>query len=164
MMVEVERIPVGVIKGFIRDVFVGLGVPEADAGVTAEILIASDVRGIESHGVGRLKYYYDRIKSGRHRTQTEMEVVKETETTAVVDGHHGMGHVVSYRCMQIAIDKARRYGLGAVAVRNGTHFGIAGYYALMAAEAGMVGFTVTTSALCAALAGNTLSSLAKPKR
>ena len=92
------------------------------------MLIASDLRGIESHGVGRLKYYYDRIQAGVQLTQTEMEIVKETETTAVIDGHHGMGHVIAYRAMRLAMDKARQYGLGAVAVRNGTHFGIAGYY------------------------------------
>lgn len=144
-MAQAERISVDTIERFIRDVFVGLGVPEADARVSAEVLITSDLRGIESHGVGRLKYYYDRIRSGRHQTQTDMEVVKETETTALVDGHHGMGHVISRRCMQMAIDKARRYGLGAVSVRNGTHFGIAGYYPLMAAKEGMIGFAVTNA-------------------
>ncbi len=144
-MVETQRIPVSAIQAFIKDVFVGLGVPEADAQISAEVLIASDVRGIESHGVGRLKYYYDRIVSGRHQPETRMEVVKETETTALVDAHHGMGHVVSHRCMQMAIEKARQYGVGAVAVRNGTHFGIAGYYSLMAAEAGMIGLTVTNA-------------------
>jgi LDH2 family malate/lactate/ureidoglycolate dehydrogenase len=127
------------------DVFTGLGVPEEDAGISAEVLITSDLRGIESHGMGRLKYYYDRIVSGRHNPVTKMEVVKETETTALVDGHHGMGHVISKRCMQMAIDKARQYGLGAVSVRNGTHFGIAGYYPLMAVEEGMAGFAVTNA-------------------
>jgi L-2-hydroxycarboxylate dehydrogenase (NAD+) len=144
-MVETQRIPVNVIQGFIQDVFVGLGVPEADAQISAEVLIASDLRGIDSHGVGRLKYYYDRIVSGRHQPETNMEVVKETETTALVDAHHGMGHVVSYRCMQMAIEKAKQYGVGAVSVRNGTHFGIAGFYPLMAAEAGLIGLTVTNA-------------------
>jgi LDH2 family malate/lactate/ureidoglycolate dehydrogenase len=144
-MVETQRIPVSVIQAFIQDVFVGLEVPEGDAQISAEVLITSDLRGIDSHGVGRLKYYYDRIVSRRHRPQTHMEVVKETETTALVDGHHGMGHVISHRCMQMAIEKARQYGLGAVAVRNGTHFGIAGFYPLMAAEAGMIGLTVTNA-------------------
>jgi L-2-hydroxycarboxylate dehydrogenase (NAD+) len=74
-----------------------------------------------------------------------VEIVKETETTALVDGNHGMGHVIAYRAMRMAMDKARQYGLGAVTVRNGTHFGIAGYYPLMAAEEGMMGFTVTNA-------------------
>jgi LDH2 family malate/lactate/ureidoglycolate dehydrogenase len=127
------------------DVFCGLGVPEADARICAEVLITSDLRGIESHGVGRLKYYYDRIKAGVQFVKTEMEILKETPTTALVDGHHGMGHVISYRSMQIAINKAKAYGTGAVAVRNGTHFGIAGYYPLMAVREGMMGFTVTNA-------------------
>jgi L-2-hydroxycarboxylate dehydrogenase (NAD+) len=144
-MMEEQRIPATAIEHFAQAVFVALGVPEEDAQISAKVLIASDLRGIDSHGVGRLKYYYDRILSGRHETETAMEVVKETETTALVDGHHGMGHVISYRCMQMAIDKARQFGLGAVAVRNGTHFGIAGFYPLMAAEAGMIGLTVTNA-------------------
>jgi LDH2 family malate/lactate/ureidoglycolate dehydrogenase len=126
-------------------VFEALGTPPQDARICAEVLIASDLRGIESHGVGRLKYYYDRIQSGQHRTQTQMEIVKETETTALVDGHHGMGHVIAYRAMQMAMHKAQAYGLGAVAVRNSTHFGIAGYYPLMAAREGMMGLAVTSA-------------------
>jgi LDH2 family malate/lactate/ureidoglycolate dehydrogenase len=127
------------------DVFTGLGVPEDEARISADVLIASDLRGIESHGVGRLKYYYDRIKAGVHRTTTELEIVKETETTALVDGHHGVGHVIATRCMRMAMDKAGRYGLGAVAARNSTHFGIAGYYPLMAAREGMIGLTMTNA-------------------
>lgn len=127
------------------DVFEALGTPAEDARVCADVLIASDLRGIESHGVGRLKYYYDRIKMGVQVTQTEIEVVRETETTALIDGHHGMGHVIASRAMQLAIEKAHRYGLGAVAVRNGTHYGIAGYYPLMAAKEGMMGLSVTNA-------------------
>jgi LDH2 family malate/lactate/ureidoglycolate dehydrogenase len=144
-MAEITYIPVPVIEAFMRDVFVGLGVPRDDAHICADVLIAADLRGIESHGVGRLKYYYDRIRAGVQFTKTEMEIVKETETTALVDGHHGMGHVIATRAMRLAMDKARRYGLGAVAVRNSTHFGIAGYYALMAAQKGMMGFTFTNA-------------------
>jgi len=139
------RIPVDVVERFMVDVFRHLGVPADDARICADVLICSDLRGIESHGVGRLKYYYDRIRAGVQFTSTRMELVRETETTAVVDGHHGMGHVIAYRAMRMAMDKARRYGLGGVAVRNGTHFGIAGYYPLMAAREGMIGFTVTNA-------------------
>ena len=144
-MADVTYIPVDVIESFIVDVFQGLGVPEDEARICADVLITSDLRGIESHGVGRLKYYYDRIQRGQHRTTTEMEIVKDTETTALVDGHHGMGHVIAYRSMRMAMDKAKQYGVGAVTVRNGTHFGIAGYYPLMAAREGMMGFTVTNA-------------------
>ena len=144
-MPETMYIPVDVIQDFMVDVFEGVGTPPEDARICADVLIASDLRGIESHGVGRLKYYYDRIKAGVQFTKTEMEIVKETETTAVVDGHHGMGHVVAYRSMRLAMDKAKQYGLGGVAVRNGTHFGIAGYYPLMATKEGMMGLCVTNA-------------------
>ncbi len=144
-MEQTRYVRVEVVHAFMIDVFTGLGVPPDDARICAEVLICSDLKGIESHGVGRLKYYYDRIQAGVQRTRTEIEVVKETETTALLDGHHGMGHVIAYRAMRLAMDKARQYGLGAVAVRNSTHFGIAGFYPLMAAEEGMMGLTVTNA-------------------
>jgi LDH2 family malate/lactate/ureidoglycolate dehydrogenase len=144
-MEGIKHVPVKVIHGFMIEVFEALGTPPEDARICADVLITSDLQGIESHGVGRLKYYYDRIQAGVQFTRTEMEIVKETETTAVVDGHHGMGHVIAYRSMRLAMDKAKAYGLGAVAVRNGTHFGIAGYYPLMAAREGMMGLAVTNA-------------------
>jgi len=144
-MQEVKYLPVKVIHDFMIDVFVGLGTPADDARICADVLIASDLRGIESHGVGRLKYYYDRIQAGVQFPQAKMEIVQETEATAVVDGHHGMGHAIAYRSMRLAMDKARQVGLGAVTVRNGTHFGIAGYYPLMAAQEGMMGLCVTNA-------------------
>jgi len=138
-------LPVQVVMDFMMDVFQHLGVPEDEARICTDVLITADLRGIDSHGVGRLKYYYDHIRAGVQFTKTEMRVIKETETTALVDGNHGMGHVIAYRCMRLAMDKASRYGLGAVTVRNGTHFGIAGYYALMAAREDMIGFAVTNA-------------------
>lgn len=131
---------------FMVDVFKGVGVPDEDARVCADVLITSDKRGIDSHGIGRLKpIYYDRIKLGIQNPVTNFEIVKEGPTTAVIDGHDGMGHVIGKRSMQMAIDKAKKYGMGMVAVRNSTHYGIAGYYALMAAEQGMIGITGTNA-------------------
>jgi len=144
-MTQTTYMPVDIVASFMQDTFQALGVPEEEAAICADVLIAADLRGIESHGVGRLKYYYDRIRRGQHRTATEIKIIKETETTALVDGQHGMGHVIAYRAMRMAMDKASQYGLGAVAVRNSTHFGIAGYYPLMAAQEGMMGFTVTNA-------------------
>jgi L-2-hydroxycarboxylate dehydrogenase (NAD+) len=144
-MTETVRLPVNVLQRFMIDVFQGLGVPEADAEISAEVLITSDLRGIDSHGIGRLKYYYDRIRRGQHQTVTEIEIVQESETTALLDGHHGTGHAIAHQAMRLAMDKARQVGMGAVAVRNSTHFGIAGYYALMAAREGMIGLTVTNA-------------------
>lgn len=138
-------IPVDTLHSFMRDVFVALGVPADEALICADVLIASDLRGIESHGLGRLKMYYDRIKNGQQCAKTNFEVVRAAPATAVVDGHHGMGMVIGYKAMQLAIEKARAYGMGSVAVRNSTHFGIDGYYPLMAVKAGMIGMSFTNA-------------------
>lgn len=138
-------LPVETLKRFIHEVLLAVGVPPADAETCTDVIITSDLRGIESHGIGRLKYYYERIKSGQHKVVTQPEIVCETPTTAVLDGHHGMGMIIGTRAMQTAIDKARAYGMGSAAVRNSTHFGIAGYYPLMAVRQGMIGFTVTNA-------------------
>src|SRR5512141_1480405 len=107
-----------VLENFMRDVFIKLGVPAEEARICAQILITSDLRGIESHGIQRMKMYYDRIRQGNQFANTEMEVVRESPTTAVVDGHHGMGQVTAYHAMRMAIEKAQRFGMGSVAVRN----------------------------------------------
>lgn len=134
------------LENFMVAGFKAAGVPEEDAKICAEILITSDKRGIDSHGIGRFKpIYIDRINAGILNPTTEFEIVKESPTTAVVDGHNGMGHVISHRCMQMAIDKAKKYGMGMVVTRNSTHYGIAGYYALMATDAGMIGMTGTNA-------------------
>ena len=112
---------------FMTAVFVKLGVPKEDAAVCADVLMESDRRGIESHGCNRFKpIYVDRIQQGILNPVTEFEVVRETPTTAVVDGHNGMGMVIGTRSMQMAIDKAKKFGMGMVAVRNSTHYGSAG--------------------------------------
>ncbi|MBN2402148.1 MAG: Ldh family oxidoreductase [Spirochaetes bacterium] len=131
---------------FMIEVFKRIGVPEDDAKVCADVLITADKRGIDSHGVNRLKpIYYDRIKAGTQNPVTNFEIVKEGPTTAVIDGHNGMGHVIAKRAMQMAIDKAKKLGLGMTAVRNSTHYGIAGYYSIMAANEGMIGITGTNA-------------------
>ncbi len=120
--------------------------PEADAKICTDVLLESDRRGIESHGVNRLKpIYLDRIRAGIQSAVTHAEVGRETATTAVIDGHDGMGQVIAHKAMSMAIEKAKTYGMGMVAVRNSTHYGIAGYYATMATKAGLIGITGTNA-------------------
>lgn len=140
-------IPFEQLRNFMVDVFQSIGVPSEDAHVCADVLIQSDQRGIDSHGVGRLKpIYYDRIvKQKIQQPVTEFEIVRDKAATAVVDGHHGMGMVIGKRCMEMAIEKARIYGLGMVVARNSTHYGFAAYYSMMACEAGMIGLTGTNA-------------------
>lgn len=138
--------PWNLITDFVTDAFVGYGVPREDAKICTDVLLESDKRGIESHGCNRFKpIYIDRIVAGIQQPVTNFEVVKETPTTAVVDGHDGMGQVIGKKAMQMAIDKAKQYGLGMVAVRNSCHYGIAGYYATQATEQGCIGFTGTNA-------------------
>ena len=143
---SIIHIKFDVMEQFMTEVFKGLGVPAEDAIICADVLITSDKRGIDSHGTNRLKpIYYDRIKLGIQKPVTKFEIVKEGPTTAVIDGHDGMGHVIAKKSMQIAIDKAKEYGIGMTAVRNSTHYGIAGYYPLMAIDNGMIGITGTNA-------------------
>ena len=133
-------------QAFVTDVFKGYGVPAEDAAVCADVLLESDRRGIESHGLNRFKpTYLDRIRDGIQNPVTNFEIIRETPTTAVVDGNSGMGQVIGYRSMSMAIAKAKEYGMGMVAVRNSCHYGIAGYYASMAAKAGCIGITGTNA-------------------
>ena len=135
-----------VLERFMYDALIGAGIPAEDAEVVTEILITSDKRGIDSHGIGRLKpIYIDRIDAGILNPVTKIDVVKDDMTAAVLDGNNGMGHVVGKKAMEMAIEKAKEYGMGMVAVRNSTHYGIAGYYNLMATEAGMIGITGTNA-------------------
>ncbi len=131
-----------ILENFMIDVLKQLGVPENDAKIVADILIKSDKLGIDSHGIGRFKpIYIDRIDAGILNTETKIDIIRDNKATAVIDGNNGMGMVISKKAMQMAIDKAKEHGMGMVAVRNSTHYGIAGYYTLMAVENNMVGIT-----------------------
>lgn len=134
------------LQAFMQDAFEAAGVPREDAAICVDVLLESDRRGIESHGVNRFKaIYIDRLRDGIQKPVTEFEIVRETPATAVVDGHDGMGMVVGKRAMQMAIGKAKATGLGMVAARNSTHYGIAGYYAGMATDQGLIGITGTNA-------------------
>lgn len=135
------------LEAFMKDVFTGIGVPAEDAATCADVLIQADKRGVDSHGVGRLKpIYYDRIVHQKiQQPVTDFEIVKDQMATAVIDAHHGMGMVASKKAMEMAIEKAKIYGVGVVTVRNSTHYGIAAYYPMMASNAGMIGMTSTNA-------------------
>ncbi|MDO4572673.1 MAG: Ldh family oxidoreductase [Clostridia bacterium] len=139
-------IPWDLIGGFMEDAFVAYGVPREDAKICADVLMESDRRGIESHGCNRFKpIYIDRIEAGILKPVTDYEILRETPTTLVVDAHDGMGMVASYRAMRSLIEKARTCGLAMAAVRNSSHYGIAGYWSSMATDAGMIGITGTNA-------------------
>ena len=142
-----SRVPAELLEQFVADVFAGIGVPREDARRCADVLVTAARRGIDSHGVGRLKpIYYDRIVRDRvQQPVTQLEIVSDRLATAVVDGHHGMGMVIATRCMELAMAKARAHGVGIVVARDSTHYGFAAYYPLLAARAGMIGMTSTNA-------------------
>ena len=144
--IDCKWVAFDVLERFMKDVLMASGIPKEDAETISDVLITSDKRGIDSHGIGRLKpIYIDRIDAGILNPITQITIVKDKKTTAVLDGNNGMGHVIAKKAMQMAIDKAKAHGMGMVAVRNSTHYGIAGYYSLMAANAGMISMNGTNA-------------------
>ena len=139
-------IPWQLADDFMTAVFEKVGVPEADARLCSDVLLESDRRGIESHGCNRFKpIYIDRIKSGILNPVTKIDILKETPTTAVLDANDGMGMVASKKAMDMCIEKAHKYGMGMVAVRNSSHYGIAGYWTGLAAKENMIGISGTNA-------------------
>ena len=135
------------LSSFCVQVFQELGVPKEDARITADVLVQANLRGIDSHGVARLARYVNGLRDGVMLAQPEETVITETPTTIMVDAGAGLGQPVSYRAMKMAIDKAREYGSGFATVRNSNHYGIAGYFAMMALEQDMIGFSTTNAAV-----------------
>jgi L-2-hydroxycarboxylate dehydrogenase (NAD+) len=134
------------LKEYVVRFFCHYQVPEEDARIAAEILVSADLRGVDSHGVIRLDTYYGtRLRSGRMDPSTPVKVLQETLTTAAYDAGAGLGQVAGYRAMQRCIEKAREVGLSMATVRNSNHYGIAGYYAMMALPHDMIGISFTNS-------------------
>ena len=131
---------------FVRTVLEKVGVAPADAQTVAEVLVAADLRGIESHGVARLEsYYVSRIRSGKLKAKPNYKIVRETNTSILLDADNGLGHPAGKLTMQKVIEKAQAHGAAFGAVRNSNHYGIAGYYAMMALPHDMIGLASTNS-------------------
>ncbi len=146
--------PINQLKQFSAAVFRHFGVPAKDADQAAEVLAASDLRGIESHGVARLHTYFDMLTLGRINPRPKIKIIRQSASTATVDGDNGLGLVVGPRANEIAMDKADSAGTGWVSVCNTNHFGIAGYYVIRALERDMIGWSMTnTTKLVAPLWG-----------
>ncbi|MBN1158753.1 MAG: Ldh family oxidoreductase [Bacteroidales bacterium] len=122
-----------------------MGCPETDAVMIAKVFMAAEMRGLSSHGMIRIKDYYQLWKSGRINVKPNVAVVHETPCTAVVDGDGSVGMVAATRSMEIAMQKAAKLGTGWVSTRNSNHYGIAGYYAMMALQKDMIGISMTNA-------------------
>ena len=133
------------LRQFAHDVFVKMGCGSQHAATAAEVLVAADIRGVDSHGIARLTGYVRLWQAGRINPQPNMAIVHETPSTAVVDGDAGLGLVVAPFAMNIAIEKAKAVGTGWVNVKNSNHFGIAGYHAMLALPHDMIGIAMTNA-------------------
>lgn len=141
------RVQSEALKDFCARVLQQMDVPADDARITADVLVAANLRGINSHGVARLRRYVNGLRDGVMIAQPETEVVAETPTTIAFDAGGGLGQPVSYRAMERAVQKAKEFGAGFATVRNSNHFGIAGYYAMMALEHDCIGISTTNAAV-----------------
>ena len=130
---------------FCHDVFRKFGFNEEETNIIKDVLLTADLYGIESHGMQRMVRYDKGIEKGTIHPDAKPEVVFETPVSAVIDGHDGMGQLISHFAMEKAIEKAKKTGVGFVSVRNSNHFGIAGYYAEMASKQGLLGMACTNS-------------------
>jgi LDH2 family malate/lactate/ureidoglycolate dehydrogenase len=151
---DTEVFPPEQLFDFTVRVFRHFGVPEEDARTAATVLQAADLRGIDSHGVARLHSYFDMLTLGRIEPKANVTIVRESPSTATVDGGNGLGLVVGPKANAIAMEKALTAGSGWVSVRNTNHFGIAGYYVLQALQRDLIGWAMTnTTKLVAPLWG-----------
>lgn len=142
----IDLVAAEVLERLARGILVAEGVPAEAAQTVAQSLVLAELRGQPSHGLGRLEVYVKRLRAGLTTRTIEPTLVARTPALSIYDGHDGFGHVIGLRVMDACIETARTMGLGAAAVRNSTHFGIAGVFALRAAAAGMIGIAASNAA------------------
>lgn len=133
------------LKNLCYDAFVKFGFTQKESEIITDVLLLADLYGVKSHGTQRLARYHKSIENDTIKIGIKPEIVFETPVSAVIDGHSGMGQVISHFAMNLAIEKARKTGMAMVSVRNSNHYGIAGYYAKMACDAGFIGISTTNS-------------------
>jgi LDH2 family malate/lactate/ureidoglycolate dehydrogenase len=126
------------LRALIGCLFTAAGAPPADAATVAEVLVEADLRGVESHGSTRVAGYISMIRLGLLNPRPKVQVLRETESTAMLEGDQGFGIVVARQAMEMAIDKGRGAGIACVTARNVTHTGMVGFYPMMAAQRGLI--------------------------
>jgi LDH2 family malate/lactate/ureidoglycolate dehydrogenase len=139
------RVPADIVRAQILSVLTAWGMPAAFAETAAEVMVETDLRGVDSHGINMLRQYDETFRRGALNVKAGIKVLRERATTALLDAERGLGHPVSVHAMELAIEKARENDIGLVAVKNSHHFGAAGYYAELAAKAGMIGIVTTST-------------------
>ena len=141
---EFIRVMPDKLRTFISDLFAKVDAPQHQGALMADLLVATDLRGVFSHGTRQAGGYVQLLSDGRLNRAPEVHVEQETPATAVIDGDGGLGHFACWQGAHLAVQKAKATGLGAVATRNHHHFGAAGKYSRVASDAGLVGFAVSS--------------------
>jgi LDH2 family malate/lactate/ureidoglycolate dehydrogenase len=131
----------GTLRTLIARLFTAAGAPPEDAETVAEVLVEADLRGVESHGSTRVAGYISMIRRGLLNPRPKVQVLRETDSTAMLEGDQGFGIVVAKRAMEMAIEKGLRSGIACVTARNVTHTGMVGFYPMMAAQRGLIGLS-----------------------
>lgn len=152
-------IPADALREACQRILEKVGVPPDQARMIADVTVEADMRGVGSHGVLRLPAYVHRVRAGLMAADTQLRVVRERGATVLLDAQGGFGQVAGVYAMNQAIERARQYGVGFVAVRNANHFGIAAYYTMMALPHRMVGIAATNAAPSMAAWGGTMAVL-----
>jgi LDH2 family malate/lactate/ureidoglycolate dehydrogenase len=143
------------LREVVADIFVHAGMPEADAAFMGECLTDADLKGIHTHGTRHTVHYSQALLNGRYNPRPNVQVIREKGGVVLLDADRSAGHLVGRQAMQIAIERARAFGIGSVSVRNSTHAGAVGYYTNMAADAGCIGFASTNAGVRMAPYGGT---------
>jgi L-2-hydroxycarboxylate dehydrogenase (NAD+) len=141
-----QRICFTDLKTFCFEAYVRAGVPGPEAKIVADLLVRSDLRGIESHGVTRLPIYIQRLQRGYVRKESKLTAIRDKGPTAFLEAHGSMGHVAAYRSMEKAVSKAEEHGIGWVSIKDSGHFGVAGLFPMMALEKDLIGYVASNSA------------------
>ncbi|MCS7099233.1 MAG: Ldh family oxidoreductase, partial [Sulfolobales archaeon] len=148
-----------VIRDFVCEIFTAAGLSDEDAQIVTDVLVTADLMGISSHGIQRVKRYVDGLMHCCVNPRPNMRVIRDRGATALLDADNGLGHVAGVKAMEIAVEKAEKYGVSLVLVKSSHHYGIAGYYALKAVEKGYIGISVTNSEKLVAYVNTVTKSL-----
>ena len=132
-------------KEIIIEILRRMNVSMEDAEIVADVTLDANLKGFSSHGLGRFPQYVKGLKVGTIKTDTEIEIEKETPAMSLITGNHKFGHVVAYKGMEIAIAKAKKIGIGMVGIHDSNHFGVAGYYSDMAVMEDMIGIVIANT-------------------
>ena len=139
------NVPAGKLSVFCVACFKKLGLSPQNARLTADNLIFANLRGVDSHGVIRMKIYAERLRAGGFKAKARPRIVAEQKSSALLDARHGIGQVAAAAAMKLAIGKAKKTGVAVVSVKNSNHFGASAFYAMQALQHGMIGFAATNA-------------------